>query len=89
MRLRGGRRLMSVSGESGAGHTCAGVIEDCLPHRHRPEFETWFCREAVRKAAREVGGSDGFDLIVVRHGLTGAVKRLSRQALPYELPGMA
>jgi hypothetical protein len=87
-RMLAGRRLIGVSAgtgvSAGARHTCAGVIEDCLLHPHKPEFGVSLCRKSLGKPAPKA--SDPFDVIVVRHGLTGVVKRLSRQSLPYELP---
>lgn len=85
-RLLGGRRLTRVSGEK--AHTCNGEIEDCLAFPHRAHFDPWLCVEGPRKAATPIPDPDAFDVIVVRHGLTGEAKRLSRQALPYELPAM-
>lgn len=85
-RLLSGRRLERLSSED--GHVCDGEIETCLPHRHRPHFSAQFCLGVKQAAADAVEESEAFDLIVVRHGLIGQTKRLSRQALPYELPRM-
>ena len=81
-RLHGGRKLTRLEGEG--KHVCDGAIENCLNHRHHPTFEASHCRQILPTPDSELPGA--FDIIVVRHGLDGSVRRLSRQSLPYELP---
>lgn len=87
-RLLPGRKLTRVSAQN-LNHKCvAGSIEDCLAHPHQAEFAPRFCKRSLLDGAGPLATGESFDRIVVRHGLSGAAKRLSRQSLPYELPAM-
>ena len=85
-RLLSGRRLTGIIP---VGHKCAAdAVEDCLPHPHRPVHQPWHCLRSKRESAAALREAQTYDRIVVRHGVDSEAKRLSRQALPYELPVM-